>query len=242
MNLAVCVPISWDYVPTPFLISFTQLFRPGQLKAIRALGVEKYFHLFNRAFPLDHNRNQLVAKSLELDADWVLFLDADMTFPAGMAPGLLRSAIESKAAIVSACYFKKQPPHACVSSLKKFVDDPQLLTPIDPCKDREGEEEKGLVECDVIGMGAALIHARVFEEVPRPWFEYEAYAGTGEMTVTEDVPFCRKAKEAGFTILTDTAMVCGHIRQIEVDQSNWIGFRDKVAENDREAVPAGEGL
>lgn len=219
MNLAVCVPISWDFVPTPFVISFTQLFRPSQLKAIRQLGIVRYFHLFNRAFPLDHNRNLLVKKSLELEADWVLFLDADMTFPPDLVSALVQDAMESGAAMVSACYFKKLPPHACVSARKRHPDDPQLLTPLDTV-------DKGLADCDVIGMGAALIQREVFAAIAYPWFEYEVYENTGERTITEDVPFCRKAKEAGFRILTDTRLVCGHVRQVEVDESHWLGWRE----------------
>lgn len=221
MNLAVCVPISWDFVPTPFLISFTQLFRPGQIKVLRQLGVERYFHLYNRAFPLDHNRNLLVKKSLELDAQWILFLDADMTHPLDLVSSLVRDALESGASILSACYFKKLPPHACVSARKRHPEDQQLLTPIDTV-------DKGLVDCDVIGMGAALIHRSVFEAIDYPWFEYETYDVTGERTITEDVPFCAKAKATGFRILTDTRLICGHVRQVEIDESHWLTWREQV--------------
>lgn len=223
MNLAVCVPISWDFVPTPFVISFTQLFRPGQLKAIRELGIERYFYLFNRAFPLDLSRNQLVQKSLELGADWLLFLDADMTFPPELCSALLADAQASGAHILSACYFKKVPPHQCVSARLLHPEDPQLLTPIDTAA-------KGLIACDVIGLGAALIRREVFEKLAYPWFEYEVYEQTGERVVTEDVPFCRKAKAAGERILTDTRLGCGHVRQILVDESHWLLYRDQFAD------------
>ncbi len=221
MKLAVCVPISWDFVHTPFFISYARLFSPGNLKRLKELGVNNYFQLFNRVTPLDVNRNRLVNKALELDADWVLFLDADMTHPENLVAELLRDALESKSAIISASYFKKLPPHQCVSSLFRSPHDPQLLSPIDT-------SEKGLVQSHVIGMGAALIHARVFHATQPPWFDYEVYQKTGERTVTEDVAFCKKARQAGFTILTDTRLVCGHIRQHEVDESNWLAWQDKV--------------
>jgi len=221
MKLALCVPISWEFVPTPFLISFASLLSPGRLKVLRELGVERYFYLFNRSFPLDLNRNQLADKALELGADRLLFLDADMTHPPDLVPALVRDSLESGAALVSALYFKKQPPHPAVSARRCDPSDPQLLTPIDTL-------DKGLVECEVIGMGAALIHREVFAAVPRPWFEYAVYAKTGERTVTEDVTFCDKARAAGFRLLTDTRLVCGHLRQVEVDESHWLGFRDLV--------------
>jgi len=235
MNLAVCVPISWDFVPTPFVISFSQLFRPGQLKAIRELGIERYFYLFNRAFPLDYNRNVLVKKALELDADWILFLDADMTFPPDLVSTLIEDAIQNNASIVSGCYFKKHPPHACVSALKNHPQDPQLLIPIDPAASTESREEEAsgprLLECDVIGMGAALVKREVFEATPHPWFEYEVYEKTGEMSVTEDVPFCRKAQEAGFGIFTDVGLVCGHVGQVEITDLDWQRYREGVIDD-----------
>jgi glycosyltransferase involved in cell wall biosynthesis len=238
MNLAVCIPISWDFVPTPFVISLTQLFRPGQLKAMRALGIERYFYLFNRAFPLDLNRNTLVKKALELEADWILFLDADMTFPPDLVSVLLATAEESGAAIVSGCYFKKCPPHACVSALRRDPEDPQLLTPLDIGGNGFETPDADLVPCDVIGLGAALIHREVFEAMDYPWFEYEVYSRTGERTVTEDAPFCRKAQEAGFSILTDIRLVCGHVRQVEVTEADWLAYREAV----KDQVTAGSGL
>jgi GT2 family glycosyltransferase len=224
MELAVCVPVSWDFVPTPFLISFARLFRPGELAAIRRLGIRRYFHLFNRSFPLDLNRNQLVEKALELGADWLLFLDADMTHPPDLISALLQDAEESGAAVVSATYFKKLPPHVCVSAYAGRRHDPQLLVPLDPAA------VKGLIECDVIGLGAALIHREVFEAVGGPWFEYERWRRTGLKSVTEDVPFCRRARAAGFRILTDTRLVCGHVRQLEVEEADWLRYREGVAE------------
>jgi glycosyltransferase involved in cell wall biosynthesis len=248
MNLAVCIPISWDYVPTPFVISLSQLFRPQQLRAIRELGIERFFYLFNRAFPLDLNRNTLVKKALEFDADWLLFLDADMTFPPDLVSGLLSAAAASGSAIVSGTYFKKLPPHPCVSALRLHPEDPQLLTPIDinghglqtRTTTRAPAHATDLVECDVIGLGAALIHREVFDATEAPWFEYEIYEKTGERTVTEDVPFCRKAQEAGFTILTDSRLLCGHVRQVEVGESDWLLYREAI--KDQVAVTvSGEG-
>lgn len=251
MNLAVCVPLSWDYTPTPFLISFSKLLAPSELEKLRLIGVERHFQLFNRAFPLDHNRNGLVKKALELGADLVLFLDADMTFPKGLAAALAEDCLRTGAGVVSGCYFKKAPPHPCVSALFLTPDDPQLMTPIDPLAEPEagadgadggGEEGTGgrLVSCDVVGMGAALVRREVFESIDYPWFEYEVHEKTGEMTVTEDVPFCRKAKEKGFEILTDTSLVCGHVAQVEIDDRHWRRAREALTPESAEpaASPA----
>ena len=224
MKLAVCVPISWDWVPTPFLVSYSALFRPSQLRVMEELGVSEFWQLFNRVFPLDLNRNRLVEASLKLAADLLLFLDADMLFPEGLVPRLIRGLVQAgdKVGIYSGLYFKKAAPHQPVPSLKDMAEDEQLLNPIWYGPDRRP------VACDVVGMGAALIRREAFAAISAPWFEYERWQKTGETTVTEDVPFCRKVKAAGFEILADPALVCGHLSLGAVEEHHWQSYRDQV--------------
>ncbi len=226
MNLAVCVPISWDKVPTEFLISFSRMFRPEQLNEMERLGVKKFWQLFNRVFPLDLNRNRLVKKSLELKADLVLFLDADMTFPSDLIPRLIEDMKELGPCVISGLYFKKAPPFPPVSANRIFSNDEQKMFPIELFK----ANDSPLAECDVVGMGAALIAREVLEAVNQPWFEYGVYKRTGEMTVTEDVPFCRKVKEAGFKIYTDKRLECGHVTTFTVTGRHWREQRERLIE------------
>ncbi|GEM_PF-618086 len=227
MNLAVCIPVSWDKVPTDFLIAFSRLFRPEQLNGMERLGVKKFWQIFNRVFPLDLNRNRLGQKSLDLKADAMLFLDADMTFPPDLIPRLIQDMRETGPAVISGLYFKKAPPFPPVSANKIFSRDEQKMFPVEI--DSGHPDSMGhLVECDVVGMGAALISREVLEAIAPPWFEYEVYQKTGERTVTEDVPFCRKAKQAGFKIYTDLGLECGHITAITVTRRHWEDQRQKI--------------
>jgi GT2 family glycosyltransferase len=233
MNLAVCIPVSWDKVHTDFLIAFSRLFRPEQLNEMERLGVKKFWQLFNRVFPLDLNRNRLVQKSLELGADAVLFLDADMTFPADLIPRLIQDLRETGPAIISGLYFKKTPPFPPVSANKIFSHDEQKMFPVEidsghPDSADLSDYMNLLLECDVVGMGAALIARELLEAISPPWFEYELYQKTGERTVTEDVPFCRKVKQAGFKIYTDLGLECGHITTIAITRRHWNDQRQKI--------------
>jgi GT2 family glycosyltransferase len=224
MKLAICVPISWDWVPTPFLISYAALFRPSVLRALSELGVSEFWQLFNRAFPLDLNRNRLVHAAQELGADLLLFLDADMVFPQELIPRLIQGLAQAgeKTGILSALYFKKAAPHQPVPSWKNVAADEQLMNPIWYGPDRRS------VGCDVVGMGATLIRREVFEAVAPPWFEYERYQKTGETTVTEDVSFCRKVKAASFEIVVDPSLVCGHLSSRAIEERHWLCYRDQV--------------
>jgi hypothetical protein len=69
-----------------------------------------------------------------------------------------------------------------------------------------------LVDADMVGAGALLVHRRVFERVPRPWFEWlldrpEVPEG---QKCSEDFAFCRKAKQHGFAVKVDVSVACRH--------------------------------
>lgn len=192
---------------------------PSGVNNMRDAGIEHFWVLVDTSFPLDLSRNRLVSRALDIGATHVLFIDADNTFP----PGMIKSLFEVDADISAALYFKKSPPFAPVASLFDVDDDPQLMSPISL------PDPPGIVDCDVAGMGATLIRREVFERINKPWFAYDVYRGTGEMSVTEDVPFCKKAREAGLRIACDTRVVCGHLRWENVGASHWTTCRDEIA-------------
>lgn len=65
-----------------------------------------------------------------------------------------------------------------------------------------------LTDVDFCGVPAAIIHRRVFEAVPAPWFGDQDENG---QRMTHDVYFCRKVKAAGFAVKVDGTMRCGHL-------------------------------
>jgi FkbM family methyltransferase len=71
-------------------------------------------------------------------------------------------------------------------------------------------EKHSVVEIEACGMGCALIKGEVFRKMPYPHFYYKE-ALTMRDTVSEDVYFCRKAKEHGFTVWVDTTIKCDHV-------------------------------
>jgi len=217
-RLAICVSLSWAYVPREFFASILEMVMPSGAKAIEEAGVENFWVLLDKSFPLDLSRNRLAARALDIGATQVLFLDADMTFPAGLVGKLLKI----EAPVSAALYFKKSPPFAPVPSMLDVHNDPQLMRPIDL------PESPGMVECDVVGMGATLINREVFERIEKPWFAYDIYRRTGEMSVTEDVTFCIKARRAGFRIVCDTGLICGHLRWDEVGAGHWEAWREQI--------------
>jgi len=218
-SLAVCIPLSWPYAPRDFFTSVLRMVMPSGAASIANAGVREFRVLVDRSFPLDLSRNRLAERALDIGATHVLFLDADNTFPEGTVRGLL----ETDRDIAAALYFKKAPPFPPVPSVFDVPDDPQLMRPIGL------PEHPGVVDCDVVGMGATLVRREVFEGVDKPWFAYDVYEKTGETSVTEDVTFCIKAARAGFTIACDTRITCGHLRWETIGRAHWDAYRPTVA-------------
>lgn len=93
-------------------------------------------------------------------------------------------------------------PHSETNTFKGFrwVDNIHDLT--DQC------DANGLFRADFCGVPIACFHRSVLEQLQKPLFETRDEGG-GQCT--HDIYFCNKAREAGFPIMVDTHIDCGHI-------------------------------
>lgn len=218
MKLIIAIPCSYASMPTKFVMNLLAFTAHSEMMGLFPLGIDEHAIIFNLDVPLPLSRNLLCRQALEMNADFLLFLDIDMIYPRNFIYHLLAA----RADVVSPLYFKKAPPYAPVCAHRRS-DDRQLLVPL-------LEYERGVVEVDVTGCGGMLIRREVLEKIGHPWFAYDVYEPTGEMTVSEDVTFCEKVKAAGFKVCVDTRIVAGHIREEIVNEDDWLEHRDKVYE------------
>lgn len=132
-------------------------------------------------------RLQLLHRALAAGATHVLFLDADMTFPADTLTRLRAWA----APVVGANYRRRRPPHAFTA-----MNSDEAVSSVG---------RTGIEAVDTLGFGVVLIDLAALRDVPPPWF------GTG--LDGEDVAFCRQARAAGLPILVDhdLSQQVGHV-------------------------------
>jgi hypothetical protein len=164
---------------------------------------------WSRSFPrVDSLRDHIVAKALIHPAGYthVLFLDADMVWPTDVLSKMLRHHDQG---IVSGLYHLKGGDYAPVAMGGGVPSD---TGPTVYFHDRDyrmtGSE---LREQEVVGMGCTLVAIDVFRALgDRPWFVYET-DDQGWPAVSEDVPFCRNARAAGFRVWLDPTVKCGHV-------------------------------
>jgi GT2 family glycosyltransferase len=176
--------------------------------AKEAHGFEAIDFMWSRSFPrVDSLREHAVAQAMYHPAGYthILFLDADMVWPTDVLHKMLKHHDKG---IVSGLYHLKGGDYAPVAMGN---GKPSETGPTVYMHDRDyrltGDD---LREQQVVGMGCTLIPMDAFRALDRPWFHYEA-DDQGWPAVSEDVPFCRKARDKGFSIWLDPSVKCGHV-------------------------------
>lgn len=163
------------------------------------------FEWLSRHTRVDDLRNDGVAVARGLKMSHLLFLDADMTWPADVLSRMLR---HHDRGIVSGVYHLKAWPHWPVAFQSGTVN---LQTrEVDYTYDEQAGTGTDLREQALVGMGCALIPMALCEAMPAPWFEYRQNR-YGQWTITEDVAFCQKASAHGCPIWVDPTVKCGHV-------------------------------
>ncbi len=150
-------------------------------------------------------RNHIVEQALADGVEWLFFLDYDIIPPSHALIKMLDLLQNSddKFHIAAGVYYLKQVPSyplIMVEGWKYAFED---------------WEAGDLIKADAAGMGCTLINMEVFRKMEKPWFKtcpgYSPKTFAPQSKLTEDVYFCMKAKEAGFNLVVDTSIQCGHV-------------------------------
>jgi hypothetical protein len=201
---------------------------------------------WSRSFPrVDALRDQIVTKALLHPAGYthILFLDADMVWPSDV---LHRMLAHHDKGIVAGLYFLKGGDNAPVAMGNGVFHSEMNVTVYQHDRDYR-DTGAALRPQEVVGMGCTLIPWAVFRALGRrPWFVYE-HDDQGWPAVSEDVPFCRKAKAAGFDIWLDPKVKCGHVTTNTVTEHWHLSATGGVVEALMQAaggsyVPRGERM
>lgn len=237
MKLAIGLLLSNGFpVPVPFFLSYVQLFQRLQAGLDNAwlpshLQVTSATLIHSQGFPVDAARNDVVRKMLSSDADYLLFLDADMTHPADLPAKLLRHDVP----LVTARYHMRRPPHH-TCAMRWVGPNAFDCAPV-----RSGS---GLMPVEFAGAGALLIRRDVLEamreSIGENWFRYSRQTREPfEFTISEDMHFFWEARKAHFLPYLDWDTVCGHLGMFEIDGTWHAAYMDQI---DERARSGGQGV
>lgn len=174
-------------------------------------------HLFAGA-NLSSKRNQAVQQFLdETNAEWLWFIDADMTFEPDTLDRLLARGEEGIGVVGGLCF--GHTDDLVWPTLYQLMPDPggsdrKVMARATDYPDGE------LVKVDATGAACLLLHRNVLTAMRAaaeegregfhpafPWFQETALHGT---PCGEDITFCLRAGYLGFPIVVDTGIHIGH--------------------------------
>lgn len=206
--VALCMPVADRIDPNCFQ-SYRFLDRSG---------VDAWHHFSITGFPVDIARNEITRQVLaNPDITHLLWIDDDMVYP----PGALQRMLAHDLPFVGGLCFDRRHPYKPV--LARYFHpswgyDPNALGWL---FDYPPDE---VIEVDATGGAFLLVKREVYEAIsakhgegdpawahwwtPLPWHG-----------ASEDLSFCRRAQEAGYTLRVDTGLKIGHVGEVIVDEA-----------------------
>ncbi len=194
-----------------------------------------------RGLPTHRARNEIVRaflkanEALKTDGkppyDSLCFVDSDMDFPVDALERLRSFPGNDAFDVMGALYWTKfWPPFPVamkvVDKNHKYGIEGWWFEWMHSGRDWQWGD---IIEADGIGGGFTIIRAKVLEALVDPergiehslWFQYVEDA-------SEDLYFCKKAREKGFRIGVDSRNPIKHLKMDNVGMADYMRFRDGV--------------
>jgi hypothetical protein len=213
MRLFIAIP-THEMVPARFMYDFANLIG----FSVGALGTDKIEYSMNMMSGtyVHSAREELARAAIESGADFVLWVDTDMSFP----KDALLQLLARKKEMVGINYSSRgMPPHFV--AIKDIVGNTEssqarrLIT---------GDDDTGVEEALAVGFGMVLMRTSVLRTAERIaseskvqrlfWFDWDQ---VNQQQMGEDVWFCQLVRETGTKIYVDhdLSKQCAHVGQFE---------------------------
>lgn len=207
MKILIAIPCM-DQVPVPFCNSLARLQKVGDCVLAMKSGSLIY-----------DSRNSLATFAIKSEADYVFWLDSDMVFKPDTLIRMLDTMKKNDLDMLSGLYFRRVPPYSPVLfdrlAMKENGD-------MDFSEFKEIPSE--LFEIGGCGFGCVLMDTSVLMSVQAKHGNMFAPMGNNG----EDVAFCIRAKDCGYKIYCDPALVCGHVGYSVIDDKFFNAFKAEV--------------
>lgn len=242
MKIAICIPVYGDPKGkfTQSLCDMLIHFMGANITDAEGAPIERDVRVFMVSCSmLTESRHRLVMEAMMWDADYMLFLDADHTFPCD----LLARLWSSNEAVIGVNYARRCTPTAptAAKAVKEGEDKVLVYTT------REKAEAGEIEEVDHLGFGAVLLDMRIFnvlqakaeeagEKSMLPLFKFDV-AENGIGVIGEDVWFFKKVRDAGIKVFCDHGLSweIGHLHDQIMTNAHAVAQRTRWDEVHKEA-------
>lgn len=192
---------------------------PDTFKAIWDMdkGDHECLFEFVRGYDCATARNNIVMKAFELNADYVMMVDNDVTPPRDALLNLLSHDVD----VCSGFYAHRGRDNVysgrtCVCRMLQPNGVPYYNYPLESewtADELREKREAGeyLIQIHGGGMGCILVKVDVFRRIEYPWFDWVNYKNSSYSMLSEDLYFCEKLKADFTPMYVDTRVPCGHL-------------------------------
>lgn len=163
-------------------------------------------HLENPAIswgiPIANNRNKIVKRFLETDADFLLMFDDDVVPVFNPAQAILYDrdvlGLPTRRRTGQRIEWVVYAKHPVEKNKYSAIDLDKVRGDAD------------ILKVDAVGTGAILIKRKVLETVKAPFMD--VFDDDGLRILGQDLNFCQKAIKAGFEVFASPKMICEHVK------------------------------
>lgn len=191
-RIAIVIP-NYQYIEAECLKSVYDLLVPPGFKTEL---------IIVQGYTVETARNKAVEMAIKGNYDYTLWVDSDIVLPFNILPKLLATNAD-----IATGWYPKKLSGSKITELY----GPDKLSRYEMVNILTEELPKNGAVIPILGcgFGCTLVKNHVYTAIgDRDWFHYISTEGK---ICSEDLDFCKKAKEKGFSIVADTSLRCPHI-------------------------------
>lgn len=218
INIGIGIPTP-ENAPASFAIGNLTAIIGHTRNHLKDLG--NIFVSYQSGVRTDRNRNLILSRFLEQDGtenqiDYVLWLDADMIYPASIICDYLEGDFD----VMGCMYFKRTEPFSTVAYTKG--NDPyRPYHAINPLTIEHGK----VYEVDGLGYGGLMVNMKVYRALKEAkWTKYGSNFHLPYESIdnqTHDLDFCKVVQNLGYKIMLHGSVRPGHIAEYVVTELDW---------------------
>lgn len=167
-----------------------------------------------------NSREQLMDKAISQDADYIMWLDSDMTFDCDIIDKLLDNKKDFCAGI---CFRRREPfTPVLYKTIRMGLTREDTVT--------EGYDDyplDSIFEVDACGFGGVLTSVPMLKDIKEKCGSvFIPIPGYGE-----DISACLRAKKLGYSVWCDSRVKLGHLAQTVMGEETFQELRRRALQN-----------
>lgn len=169
----------------------------------------------------DRNRNMLLEQAYKTNFDYILWLDADMTYPKDIIIKYLEAKEIVNWQIIGSLYFKRKPPFDPVAYFEKGSKEGKYHA-LHP----ESIKNTDIMKVLALGYGGMMVSRQAYDAMDEDkWTRYghnfyHPQPHDNEYQ-THDILFCEKAREHGIDVYLHGGVRPKHLHVVEIGYDDW---------------------